>query len=289
MAMKEQSNIPFILINISIFVSSLVISLLFKKLLKNNIINRSVVFLFLSVLFAYSIKHVSKSEESKYKTFGVKRCATKREINAQFRIWSRTKHPDQKSEDSDDGLTFENLDQTKDFLLSDHTRLFYDKFDQVFENDQFDEKRIKEIHSYLFQTKLFEYLNSTFIWIFLSFLFSHFLKQYELTAFFLKVLMGKTFVLIYFLYSQSVDSCSIFDSLFEYLTISKQIMYIEFFISFVFGFLAVYFFESFKEEKEKLVKSVEQVKRIVNESKNESVVVKDLKNVLEKFSKFLSE
>lgn len=287
--MKEQSILPFILTNIAIFVASLVLTLLFKKLFRNNMINRSVVFLFLSVLFAYSIKHISQSEESKYKTFGVKRCANKREITAQFRIWSRTKHPDQKSEEVDDGHTFESLDQIKDFLLTDHTRLFYDKFDQIFENDQFDEKRIKEIHSYLFQTKLFEYLNATFIWIFLSFLLSHFLKQYELTAFFLKVLMGKTFVLIYFLYSQSVDTCSIFDSVFEHITISKQIMYIEFCISFIFGFLAVYFYDSFKDEKERLIKSVEQAKQTLGQTKNEAAVVKDLKNVLEKFSKFLNE
>ena len=73
---------------------------------------------------AAAIKHISEKETSKYKTFGVKRCATKREILSQFRLWSRIVHPDKMTVSSDIPFTYPELDELKDFLTTEHSRTF---------------------------------------------------------------------------------------------------------------------------------------------------------------------
>ena len=288
----EENNLTAELIfnaaNLLIFTCSATFAFLIQKYLKGRLVTQAFLLLLISSIFAIAIKGISEKETSKYKTFGVKRCATKREILSQFRVWSKVVHPDKMTVTSDIPFTYPELDELKDFLTTEHSRTFYDKFDRIFERDNFDETQIKNVHSYLFQRKLFQYLNMTFVWVFVSFLLSKYLKQLEITNFLLKILMGKSFVVIYYLYSQNVEECSLLDSAFGFLTISQQIYYCEFVVSMIFGFVTAIFFENFKEEKEKMKKSVCEVKQILDKTSGDAPALKELKENVKKFSDFLN-
>lgn len=288
----EESNFlgeaTFNAINFAIFAVSAILVYLTQKYLKGKLITQAILLLTVSSIFAIAIRKISESETSKYKTFGVDRCATKREIMRKFRLWSRIVHPDKMTVTSDIPFTYVELDELKDFLTTEHSRTFYDKFDRVFEKENFDETQIKNVHSYLFQKKLFQYLNTTFLWVFVSFLFSRYLKQLEITNFLLKILMGKSFVVIYYLYSQNVEECSLLDSVFGFLTISQQIYYCEFFISMIFGFFSAIYFKNSMEEKQKMKKSVAEVKEILEKVNGDGSALKELKENVKKFSEFLN-
>ena len=288
----EESNFlgeaTFNAINFAIFAVSATLVYLTQKYLKGKLIKQAILLLFVSSIFAIAIKNISESETSKYKTFGVNRCATKREIMHKFRLWSRIVHPDKMTVTSDIPFTYVELDELKDFLTTEHSRTFYDKFDRVFVKENFDETQIKNVHSYLFQKKLFQYLNTTFLWVFVSFLFSRYLKQLEITNFLLKILMGKSFVVIYYLYSQNIEECSLLDSVFGFLTISQQIYYCEFFISMIFGFFSAIYFKNSMEEKQKMKKSVADIKEILEKINGDGSALKELKVNVRKFSEFLN-
>jgi hypothetical protein len=220
--------------NIAVLLTGLVISALATKFMKNKTIKGLIIGVSL-LIFSCSFIGYSRRQSSKYQTFDVQRCANKRDIVSRFRLWSKTVHPDSQNESETNSLSYEELDTIKDFLSDTNKRLFYDKFNVIFERDNIEEKDYKEIYNYLFQDKLFESLNFTFLCIFLTFLISKYLARLELANFILKILIAKSFIMIYYLYSQKVDSCSFLDDIFAHLTISQQIYYSEFWFSFAFG------------------------------------------------------
>lgn len=281
-----KSELLFHFINLTIFALSVFLTCCFQKLFKGRFVFMIFAFVFFLSIFVFGLKKTADNQESKYRLFDVKRCSTKREINSKFRVWSKTVHPDKNSIQQTSSFSYEELDSLKDFLTTDHYRIFYDKFDQVFDRETFDEKDIKNVKNFLFQKKLFQYLNTTFVWIFLSFLFSKYLQQLEITNFLMKILMGKTFVIVYFLYSQEIEQCSLLDDVFEFSTISQQIFFSEFFISFVFGFITTIYFRYLKEEKEKLIQSIDQTKAFLSKKVTDCPHLKDLKQNVEKFRKF---
>ena len=128
----------------------------------------------------------------------------------------------------------------------------------ISERQDFDEKESKEIYNLLFQNRLFEYLNLTFAWIFATFVVSKYLRKLELTNFILKILIAKSFMLIYYLYSQELDVCSTMDVLFGHLTIAQQIYYTQFWFSFLFG-LAIGHYNSFIDaQRDRALQKVNQ-------------------------------
>lgn len=255
--------------NAGIFLVGLFLSVLFTKFIK-SIAVRAVLVLIAVCAFSAGFWTYARQENSKYKAFDIKRCANKREIISRFRLWSRVVHPDSQNDFREDQLTYEELDTLKEFLSDSNKRLFYDKFNLELERQDLDEKEAKEIYSHLFQNKLFEYLNLTFAWIFGAFLVSKYLKRLELTNFVLKVIIAKSFLLIYYLYSQSLDTCSLFDDVFGYLTIAQQIYYVECWFAFIFGLL-IGFYNFYSESvKQKALQKISQALDVLKTQKEKS-------------------
>jgi hypothetical protein len=249
-------------INAAIFISGLGIALLSSKFSKGLVLKAAIIVSSL-LIFSYSFIKYTNHENSKYKIFDLKRCANNREIISRFRSWSKIVHPDSQNEFHDEQITYEELNILKEFLLDSNKRLFYDKFNQIYERQDFDEKESKEVHNFLFQNKLFEYLNLTFAWIFVTFLVSKYLNKLQLTNFILKILIAKTFLIVYYLYSQSEDTCSFLDDLFVHLTIYQQIYYSEFWFSFAFGLAIGHFNQYIDDSKQKSLGKLSQTSEVL--------------------------
>lgn len=284
MEVKDSSqDFVWTAIHVGIFAVTALGTYLLRNKVKTGLVANSILFLLVSSTAVYYIKSVAAQTESKYSKFGVPRCASKREITSKFRQWSREVHPDQKAS-RDSPYTFEELDSLKDFLSMDHTRTYYDKFDVVFERDNFDETQAKTVHNYLFQRRLFSYLNTTFIWVFFTFVLCKVLRELEITNFLLKVLMGKSFVVVYFIYAQPVDECSLLDRLFPNLTMYQQIYFAEAIFALFFGIVAALVFESQREERKKLRTDVGLAKAAVDNMTSDAPALKELKESLKRFA-----
>lgn len=270
-------------VNLGIFVGAAVVTYVLRSKAKTGTLVSALVLLGLSSALLYSVQTLAAQTDSKYLKFDVPRCATRRDIQAKFRKWSRTIHPD-KQASQDAPYTFEELDALKDFLSADTTRTLYDKFDYVLERDNFDETGAKHLHNTMFQIRLYQYLNSTFIWVLFTFLFCKVLRELDLTNFLLKVLMAKAFVVVYFLYRQPVDECSILDTFFGHLTIFQQLRLAELVFSFVFGIMAAVVFDYVRAEKLKLRQEVGKTKAVVDGLQGDAPALKELKESVKKFS-----
>lgn len=272
----------------AIFVGAGGVTYFLRSRAKTGTLTSAIVLLVLSSALLYSVQSLATQTDSKYLKFDVPRCATRRDIQAKFRKWSRTIHPDQKAS-QDAPYTFEELDALKDFLSSEHTRTLYDKFDFVIERDNYDETGAKQLHNNVFQFRLYQYLNSTFIWVLFTFLFSKLLRELDMTNFLLKVLMAKAFVVVYFMYRQPVDECSILDTFFGHLTIFQQLRLAELVFSFVFGIVAAVVFDYVRAEKLKLRQEVSKTKEVVDKMPSDNPVVKELSESLTKFSQLVNK
>jgi hypothetical protein len=273
--------------NAGIFLAGLLLSILFMKFLKNSLI-RSALALIAVCAFSAAFWTHARQANSKYKAFDIKRCANKREIISRFRLWSRVVHPDSQNDLRDDQLTYEELDTLKEFLSDSNKRLFYDKFNLELERQDLDEKEAKEIYSHLFQNKLFEYLNLTFAWIFVAFLISKYLKRLELTNFVLKVIIAKSFLLIYYLYSQGLDTCSLLDDVFGHLTIAQQIYYVECWFAFIFGMM-LGFYNSYSEGvRQKALGKISQALEVLKGQKEKSESEGKLMENIQNYYHYLS-
>lgn len=270
-------------VHLGVFIVAALGTYILRNKLKTGLLLNAILFLAVSTFVVHYTRSYAAQIESKYSKFGVPRCASKREIQTKFRQWSKTIHPDMQAS-RDSPYTFEELDSLKDFLSMDHTRTYYDKFDTVFERDNFDETQAKTIHNYLFQRRLFGYLNTTFIWVFFTFVLCKVLRELEITNFILKVLMGKSFVVVYYLYAQPVDECSIMDRLFSHLTMSQQIRHSEIIFSLFFGVLAAIVFEYQREERKKLRTEVGLAKAAVDSMSGDTPALKELRDSLKRFA-----
>jgi hypothetical protein len=270
-------------INLGIFVGTAVVTYILRSKAKTGSLVSSIVLVGLSSVLFFYVHSLATKTDSKYLQFDVPRCASRRAIQAKFRHWSRTIHPDQQAS-SDAPYTFEELDALKDFLSNDRTRTLYDKFDFIVERDNFDETGAKQLQNTVFQLRLYQYLNSTFIWVLFTFFFCKVLRELDLTNFLLKVLMAKAFVIIYFLYSQPVDECSILDTFFGHSTIFQQLRLAELVFSFVFGVMAAVVFEYMRAEKLKLRQEIGKTKAVVDAMEGDAPAVKELKESVKKFA-----
>lgn len=284
---NKVANLIWTSVNFGIFGVAALATYFLRRKAKTGALINGIVILALSSALLYYVNNLASQTDSKYLKFDVPRCATKRDITAKFRKWSRTIHPDMAAS-QDAPYTFEELDALKDFLTTEHTRTLYDKFDVVLERDNFDETQAKQLHNHAFQYRLYQYLNSTFIWVLLTFVLAKLVRELDMTNFLLKVLMAKAFVVIYFLYRQPVDECSILDSVFTHLTISQQLKYAELVFSFVFGVMSAIVFEYMHAEKVKLREEVARTKVAVDAMSGESTVIKELKESVKKFSDLVS-
>lgn len=280
-------DLAFTGLNIAVFFAAAGTTYLLRNKFKTGLLPNAIILLASTSLLVYLINGHAATVPSKYTTFDIDRCATRREIQQRFRQWSRTIHPDQAGSKTAKH-TFEELDTLKDFLSADHTRTFYDKFDIVFDHDNFEETQVKTIHNYIFQRRLFQYLNSTFIWVFLTFIMCKVLRELDITNFLLKILMGKAFVVVYFMYAQPVDECSALDRWFPRLTIFQQIKHAELVFSLGFGILAATVFEYKRRERAQLMADVGKAREAAEKLEGDHPAVKELKESLKKFAELAS-
>jgi len=273
--------------NAGIFLAGLFIAVVFTKYIKSLALRAILVLLVVSAFFA-GFWTYARQEKSKYKAFDIKRCANKREIISRFRLWSRTVHPDSQNDFREGQLSYEELDTIKEFLSESNKRLFYDKFNLELERQDLDEKEAKELYSHLFQNRLFEYLNLTFAWIFGAFLISKYLRRLELTNFVLKVIIAKSFLLIYYIYSQSIDSCSLLDDVFGHLTIAQQIYYVEYFFAFIFGLL-IGFYNFYSESlKQKALQKISQALEVLKSQPEKGEIENKLMENIQNYYHYLN-
>lgn len=174
-------------------------------------------------------------EDTRYKDFGVFRYSKTHEIKSRYRTLSRQVHPDVSRGAEDQG--FENLSDKLEFLTDRTTREFYDKYDFAFKNRDQNDKELKEVQSALFQLKFYKLVNVSFLWICILFFLSTLTRTQRLINTMLKFVVLKTFIQIFYVYTQPVEEKSIFDSLFPYLTIHLQVLYVDYFFSIVMGLI----------------------------------------------------
>lgn len=274
--------------NIAVFAIAALLTYTFRAKFKASLMINSILFLVGVILVSYFVFNHANTTLSKYRTFDIQRCATKRELNQRFRLWSRTIHPD-KNTGTEAKFTFEQIDSIKDFLSDDNKRILYDKFDIIFQRDDLDETQAKTIHNYVFQRRLFQYINGTFVWVFLTFIMCKMLKELDITNFLLKVLMGKAFVVVYFMYSQAVDECSVLDRVFKNLTIFQQIKHAELIFSFIFGVAAAVVFQYHRAEREKLKASLAEARAAAEKLAGDAPALKELRESLKKFDELVTK
>ena len=177
----------------------------------------------------------ANSEPTKYTDFGVYRHAKTHEIKSRYRAVSKQAHPDLSQEERE--MSFEELSDKLEFLVDKTKREFYDKYDRIYENKDIDVKELKQIQSYLFQFEFYRLVNISFVWICMLFLLSTLTRSQKLINMMLKFVVLKTFIQVFYIYTQPVEEKSVFDSLFPYLTIHLQVRYIEYFFAVVMGFV----------------------------------------------------
>lgn len=275
-------------VNMSIFTAAALLTYFLRTKAKTGtVLNALIILVLTSALCAY-VRGVAADTESKYSKFDVPRCASKRDINTKFRKWSRTVHPDMQAS-ADAPYTYEELDALKDFLTNDRTRTLYDKYDFVLERHDMEETQTKQLTNQMFQLRLYQYLNSTFVWVILCFVFCKLLRELDMTNFLLKMLMAKAFVVIYFLYRQPVDECSPLDAVFGHLPIFQQLRYAEVVFSFVFGAVTAVVFEYMHAEKLKLRSEVEKTRRTVEAMQGDAPALAELKETVRKFADLVNK
>lgn len=285
---NPQIDLAYTGANIAVFAIAALATYTFRVKFKTSLMTNSILFLIGVTLTSYFVYNHANTTPSKYRTFDIQRCATKRELNQRFRIWSRTIHPD-KNTGKNSKFTFEEVDSIKDFLADDHKRVLYDKFDIIFPRDDLDETQAKTIYNFVFQRRLFQYINGTFIWVFLTFIMCKMLKELDITNFLLKVLMGKAFVVVYFMYSQAIDECSVLDRVFKHLTIFQQIKHAELVFSFIFGVAAAVVFQYHRTERVKLKASLTEAREAAEKLSGDAPALKELKESLKKFDELVTK
>lgn len=122
-----------------------------------------------------------------------------------------------KEEDKND--QFSKLQDKVHLLTDKNKRVFYEKFDKIFENQDFDGKEYKEIFMQYMKFHLYQIALSGIIWILFSFVVSRFQNSYLTFQQTIKIIVVFHFLLVYFFYSQEVDKKSVLDFLFPFLTI----------------------------------------------------------------------
>ena len=205
-------------------------------------------------------------ENTKYKDFGVFRYAKTHEIKSRFRMWSKHAHPDLGQDEKD--LSFEEISDKLEFLTDKIKRDFYDKYDRIYDNKDMDDKEIKQIQSYLFQFEFYRLVNISFLWICMLFLLSYLTRSQKIINMSLKLVILKTFIQIFYIYTQPIEEKSIFDSVFPYLTINYQIQYIEYMFALVMGFVWNILYSKFSEKVDMNKKLVKLLQSEVGKNKN---------------------
>jgi len=219
-----------------------IVGLFLASVLVNRVIARTVAgrakfiasfVLLLSALIAIHMKlYVT---ETRYSDFGVFRYAKTHEIKSRYRTVSKQAHPDIKQAGRD--VSFEDLSDKLEFLTNRVKRELYDKYNKTYENREMDAKETKQLQSYLFQFEFYRLVNISFLWICVLFGLSTLTRSQKLVNNMLKFVVLKTFIQVFYVYTQPVEEKSIFDSVFPHLTIHLQVFYLEYFFSVFMGFV----------------------------------------------------
>ena len=80
-------------------------------------------------------------------------------------------------------------------------RIFYDKFDKTFENQDFDVKEFKEIYGIFLKKSFYHIISKAIGWILISAVVCSLVQTYEIFQHALKVSILYHFILVYYLYS----------------------------------------------------------------------------------------
>ena len=231
-------------------------------------------------LLLFSV-HLSLQEETKYKEFGVKRNSSTQQIKSRYRYLSKTIHPDSNKEDN--GITFEELSDKLEFLVNKSNREFYDKYDRFVNNDDLDEKELKQVQSLFFQLTFYKYANISFLWICLFFFISKLTKSNKLINPLLKLVILKTFIQILYVYLQDIESSSFFDFVFPYLPIHRQIYYFELLFSYFMGYIWNLLYKKYIAKKDRESEDMIKIEGMVRENEKENE--ESIKQMLIHFNK----
>lgn len=180
-------------------------------------------------LFALSCAGVSawgRRLPSLYREFGVERCASYSQIGRRFKQWSRELHPDALAGRSPAAFSAATL--LKEKLMSSAFRLFYDKFDEQLRLDELEPAQLSALYRFQIQAGILRYANTLFFWVFALFAASRLRGNFAAIGPLVKLLMGKSFAAVYYLFAQDVYGCSVVDRLCPRATIHQQLYLGEF-------------------------------------------------------------
>ena len=273
----ENDQYRYFTINLIIFLASFILFTLFLKQKKPITITLTIL---TTLIFLYTFKTHIEKEESKYKTFGVKRFTSTNQIKSKFRKRSR-EILNSDFEDKDN--QYSDLQELVEILSEKNKRVIYDKFGKVFENMDFDGKEFKELYYNLLKKTFYDYINICFFWIIVSFVFCRLIKTFDVFNHSLKAVVISHFIFVYYMYSHEVDQQSFFDYLLPDLDMKTQVYYLEFAFAYVLGIVWAFLRIYLNNKKNNLNLMLGSIKKLMSD-----IDVKD-KPELMKINKDLEE
>jgi hypothetical protein len=281
MEIFEDEKYKFFATNFLIFLITFSLFSIYFRLRK---IMAIVLVILTTVLFISLFYQQVENEKSKYKDFGINRYTSSTKIKSKFRKKSREiLNSNLEEKDS----LYADLQELVELLGDKNKRIVYDKFERIFENQDFEGKEFKELYFNLLKMTFYEYINICFFWILVSFIFCRLMKIFTIFNHSLKAIVISHFIFVYYMYSHEVDEKSFFDLFLPKLTMHKQIYFFEFIFAYVLGFVWAFLKIYLNNKKDHLLNILANVQEKMKKSNKDCKVLKEIEQNLVELKKII--